>query len=68
MQVLSLYERGGMVVTHKPLSQSTTKEENEKTKKTNLFRELHKLVGSKIFSAKFTKKDGSIELSTVCLV
>jgi hypothetical protein len=40
--------------------QSTTKEaEMQRLKRQTFSDELHKLVGSKIFSAKFTKKDGS---------
>ena len=40
--------------------QSTTKEaEIQRLKRQTFSDELHKLVGSKIFSAKFTKKDGS---------
>ena len=57
-------ERGGIVkgTALQVLSRflTTTKEaEMQRLKRQTFSDELHKLVGSKIFSAKFTKKDGS---------
>ena len=49
-----------MIVIYKPLSPINNKGgRNATTKRQTFSDELHKLVGSKIFSAKFTKKDGS---------